>query len=402
MINIVDKTNCCGCWACENACPKKCITMTEDCEGFLYPKVELDNCINCKLCEKVCPIINRKPEKKTQQKAFLLQHKDEQILQESASGGAFTAIASYVISKGGVVFGAAYDTDFQVVHKYVKRVEELKAFRNSKYVQSYMGNVYQEAKDFLLQGRMVCFSGTPCQLEGLYSFLRKQYENLITVDVMCHSVTSPKIFKMYIQHQKINLKGNFDYVLFRDKRPYGYKYSSMSIYCNEKQIYKEGVETDVYLRSFFTNINVRPSCTKCHFKKQYHLTDFTIWDCFDVYRFNKELDNDKGVTRVLANTEKAFTILKAIEHDAKIVEILLEDAILGVDEMLTSVKPNSRRESFFKDSLNLPHKQLFQKYFPNSSRVYFEKYIRLALCKLGIYSQLKRFAKLFVKDLKRS
>jgi hypothetical protein len=176
----------------------------------------------------------------------------------------------------------------------------------------------------------------------------------------------------------------------------------MSIYRDGKQIYKEGVETDVYLRSFFTNINVRPSCTNCHFKKQYHLTDFTIWDCFDIYRFNKELDNDKGVTRILAHTEKAVTLLKAIEHEVKIVEIAVEDAVLGVDEMLNSVKANTQREAFFKDSVNLSTEQLVQKYFPNSIRAIFEKNIRLTLCRFGIYTQIKRFAKLFIKDIKRS
>lgn len=192
MIEIKDKKDCCGCWACENACPKHCISMVEDEEGFRYPQVDKDTCIDCHLCEKVCPVINAKADVVKIQKAFLLQHKDEKVLQESASGGAFTAIASYVLKRGGVVFGAAYDKDFQVTHQYVETYEDLKIFRNSKYVQSLMDNAYLQAKEFLKQGRMVCFSGTPCQLEGLLNYLRKPYENLVTVDVMCHSITSPK------------------------------------------------------------------------------------------------------------------------------------------------------------------------------------------------------------------
>ena len=152
MIEIKDKQDCCGCWACENACSKHCISMVEDKEGFRYPQVDMDSCIDCHLCEKVCPVINAKADVAKEQKAFLLQHKDEKVLHESASGGAFTAIASYVIERRGVVFGAAYDREFQVTHQYVETYEDLKIFRNSKYVQSLMGNAYQQAKDFLKQG----------------------------------------------------------------------------------------------------------------------------------------------------------------------------------------------------------------------------------------------------------
>ena len=237
MIEIKDKKDCCGCWACENICPKSCISMVEDEEGFRYPQVDKDVCIDCHLCEKVCPVTNAKPDVEHEgQKAFLLQHRDEKILHESASGGAFTAIATYVIERGGVAFGAAYDKDLQVTHQYAECVDDLWKFRNSKYVQSYVGKAYQEAKEFLKQGRMVCFSGTPCQLEGLLNYLRKPYENLVTVDVMCHSITSPKIFRMYVEMQKEKYGDDIENIMFRDKQPYGYKYSSMSVYREGKQI----------------------------------------------------------------------------------------------------------------------------------------------------------------------
>ena len=148
MIEITDKKDCCGCWACENVCPKSCISMVEDEEGFRYPQVDKDVCIDCHLCEKVCPVANAKADEKHRQRAFLLQHRNEKVLHESASGGAFTAIASYVIERDGVAFGAAYDKDFQVTHQYAENVDELRKFRNSKYVQSYVGKAYQEAKEF--------------------------------------------------------------------------------------------------------------------------------------------------------------------------------------------------------------------------------------------------------------
>ena len=403
MIKIKDKKDCCGCWACENVCPKACIMMTEDEEGFRYPHVDKDTCIDCHLCEKVCPVINAKADEPKEQKAFLLQHKDEKVLQESASGGAFTAFASYVIERGGMVFGAAYDKDFQVIHQYVEKYEDLRIFRNSKYVQSMVGDAYQRAKAFLKQGRMVCFSGTPCQLEGLLNYLRKPYDNLVTVDVMCHSITSPKIFRMYVEMQKEKYGDDIENIMFRDKQPYGYKYSSMSVYRRGKQVYKEGVETDVYLRSFFCDVNVRPSCFDCKFKKQHHLTDFTIWDCFDVRKFSKEFDNDKGVTRILANTDKAMTILNNINDRARIFEIPVGEAVSGVKEMLHSVKMNSRRGAFFKECAGqFGGGKILQKYFPVSARAILEKNIRVALCRLGIYTLIKRFAKSIIKDLKRS
>lgn len=348
MIEIKDKKDCCGCWACKTVCPVQCITLPEDEEGFRYPKVDEDKCINCHLCEKVCPIIHAETDKPNdKQRAFLLQHRDKRVLQESASGGAFTAIASYVIKKGGVVFGAAYTDKFVVAHQFVDRIEDLWKFRNSKYVQSEMRDAYAECKDFLKQGRMVCFSGVPCQLEGLLRYLRKPYDNLITVDVLCHSITSPKIFRMYVADKERKFGSDINNIMFRDKTPYGYKYSQMSVYKNGKQVYREGVDTDVYLRSFFSDVNVRPSCYDCKFKKQHHLTDFSIWDCFDVYKFSKAFDNDKGVTRLLVNTDKALSIMDEMKTDAAIMEIPVDAAVDGVKEMFHSVNMSPRRQSFF-------------------------------------------------------
>lgn len=403
MIEIKNKKDCCGCWACKNVCPVQCITMPEDEEGFRYPTVDKDKCINCHLCEKVCPIINAVPDKPNDgQRAFLLQHKDGKVLHESASGGAFTAIASYVIRNGGVVFGAAYTDNFVVVHQYVERIEDLWKFRNSKYVQSEMRNAYAECKEFLKQGRMVCFSGVPCQLEGLLRYLRKQYDNLITVDVLCHSITSPKIFRMYVAEQEERNGNDISNIMFRDKTPYGYKYSQMSIYKEGKQVYCEGVDTDVYLRSFFSDVNVRPSCYDCKFKKQHHLMDFTIWDCFDVYRFSKTLDNDKGVTRLLANTDEAMAIINGIKADATIMEIPVNAAIEGVHEMFRSVQMSRRRHTFFNAvSTGIGGGNTLQSFFPITRRTIAEKYFRIITCKLGIYSIMKRFAKATIKNIKR-
>lgn len=216
MINIVNKVDCCGCEACYNACLNESIRMKSDEEGFLYPQVNQDTCVNCGLCEKVCPISNCETKKNENQVAYLLQYKDDEVCQESTSGGAFTGIASYVIERGGIVFGVEMTEEYKVRHTSVETIEELKRFRNSKYVQSRVGYAFRQVKNELKKGRMVCFSGTPCQIEGLRHFLGKDYQNLILVDVVCRAVPSPGVWEKYIQYE-VEQKGKLSSIRFRDK-----------------------------------------------------------------------------------------------------------------------------------------------------------------------------------------
>ena len=393
MITIKDKRNCCGCSACASVCPKHCIVMCEDNEGFLYPVVNTSICIECELCEKVCPVIHVQPDVEKEQRAYLVQHKNVQVLRESTSGGAFTAIAKWVLDREGIVCGAGFSTDFEVVHQWADCYEDLKKFRNSKYVQSRIGNTYKEAKQLLMEGKYVLFSGTPCQLEGLFSFLRRPYENLVTVDVVCHACPSPLVYRKYLEVQKKKMRSEFSNILFRDKY-YGYKYSTMSIIGHDASIeYHEGIDTDIMMRAFFANMSVRPSCYQCAFKKRYRNTDFTIWDCFDVDKFSKKLDNDKGVTRILTHSDLADVILKESASQLEIVEIDPDKAVEGVKEMFHSVSVNPRREAFFKDLNQWDVEVCFHKYFPITLRHRFEKYIRLWSVRLGLYKQMKKIFK---------
>ena len=393
MITIKDKCSCCGCSACASVCPKHCITMCEDDEGFLYPAADENTCIECGLCEVVCPVIHVQPDVEKEQRAYLVQHKNEQVLRESTSGGAFTAIARWVLDRGGVVCGAGFSTDFEVVHQWANCYEDLRMFRNSKYVQSRIGNTYKETKQFLMEGKCVLFSGTPCQLEGLFSFLRKPYENLVTVDVVCHACPSPLVYRKYLEAQKKKIGSEFTNILFRDKY-YGYKYSTMSIIgCNDSIEYHEGIDTDIMMRAFFANMSVRPSCYQCAFKKRYRNTDFTIWDCFDVDKFSKELDNDKGVTRILAHSDLANIILKESSSQLKVLEINSNKAVEGVKEMFHSVSMNPKREAFFVDLNLLDAEVCFHKYFPVTLRHRLEKQARLWTARLGLYKYIKKIFK---------
>lgn len=391
MIEITEKKNCCGCTACAAVCPKECISMREDAEGFLYPAVNKTTCINCGACEKVCPILHVKQERKFEQEAYIVQNKDQKVLRESTAGGAFTAIAKYALRHGGVVFGVELSNQLVAHHIYVETEKDLARFRNSKYVQSDVGgDTFRQVKSFLNQGRLVCFSGTPCQIEGLKSYLKRDYENLITVDVVCRAVPSPLIFRKYVEYQEQKLADHIQTVRFRDKH-YGYKYSTMNVITDKnKGNYHQGVESDPWLRAFFSNICDRPSCHACHFRKQHRVSDFTIWDCFHAGRFSKKLDNDKGATRILVHSEKGKRIFDAIKEDFSYIQTEPEAIVAGAKEMKESVAANPRREDFFMDANRMDGVQLFQKYFPNTWRVKAEHTVRLICYRLRIYSAAKK------------
>ena len=387
MIEITDKTQCCGCNACAAICPKQCITMIRDEEGFLYPAVNKDECVDCNACIYACPILHPVEEIPTEQIGYLVQHKDETIRMESSSGGAFSAISCSVIEQGGVVFGAAYDKNFQVIHKYAETQEEIQLFRNSKYVQSTLQNCFHEVKAFLEAERLVCFSGTPCQIEGLVRYLKKTYKNLLLVDIVCHAVGSPMIWEKYLEYQNVIERG-IDSIRFRDKY-YGYKYSTMTLIRDGKKIYHAGAQKDPMLRAFFSDICDRPACYQCAFKKRYRISDITLWDCFSVYDFDKKMDDDKGTTRVLCHSEKGANAINAALKITNYRKISPDRLVKGSKEMFSAVKMNPKRECFFSDALNMTGRELFETYFPITFTVKLKTQIRTLLVKTGMY----RFAK---------
>lgn len=404
MITIKDPKDCCGCWACENVCTQRCISMNEDREGFLYPVIDKNDCIDCGLCEKVCPVMNVEHEKYFEQNAYLVQHKDEMVLRESTSGGVFTALGEWIISKGGVVFGAAFTDGFVVRHVMVDNVEGLSIFRNSKYVQSQIGDSYLKCRELLQdEDRLVLFSGTPCQVEGLLQFIRKPYPNLFLVDVVCRAVPSPLLLKKYIDFRQSISCSKINNIKFRDKY-YGYQYSSFTFnHDNPQEDYHRGVESDPYLRAFFSNTSVRPSCYSCKFKKRYRVSDLTIWDCFqpDKFGINEfEYDFSYGVTRVLVHTGKGLDALNNIKKYAVIKQINVEKAVEGVREMVECIPMNARRADFFRELDSIGFERAINNFFPVTIRVKVERLIRVSFFKLGIYYAAKKIFKMFYKNTK--
>lgn len=256
MINISDKTKCCGCTACANICPKDCITMKADDEGFLYPVVDENNCVKCGLCEKACPVIHKAERMSCNNEVYAIQLKDEATLKECASGGFYTALCKLAVEQGGIVWGAVYDKDFHVIHGSAETDEECKAFRGSKYVQSNLGMTYRNVKEMLETNKLVCFSGTPCQIEGLKKYLKNDYENLITVDLVCAGVPSPKLWDEYIDMQQKKFESPLRYVNFRYKT-YGYQCSTMRLEFENRRVYSKSGRIDPMMHFFVNGIGVR-------------------------------------------------------------------------------------------------------------------------------------------------
>ncbi len=382
---------CCGCSSCYNACPKNAINMETGNDGFVFPKIDEKLCVNCGICAKKCPSINKKVEMKNDQYAFLIQSKNEEVLKQSTSGGAFTAIAEKVIEAGGVVFGAAFNENFEVIHKFVENKDELKIFRNSKYVQSRIGDSYKKVKELLNSGKLVYFSGTPCQIEGLHAFLGRDYDNLILQDIVCHSVPSPKIWEMYKEYVTNGKQNEINYVAFRDKQKYGYQYSQMRVDYSAK-VKQNGIDSDKYLRPFFNDLSIRNSCYECKFKKRYRVSDITLWDCFDAYKFDKSFDDNRGVTRALVHTKKGLDLISKIEN-CKVHEIKADDAIYRVNELIRSTTYNHKREEFFKDANELEPRKFFRKWAPDTLKVKFERFVRHTTEKLGLYRPIKKLVR---------
>lgn len=347
MIQIDDKTKCCGCTACESICPKKCIQMKTDEEGFKYPSIDLSKCIGCNMCKKVCPIINHK-EISGELEAVAVQHKDSDTLYHSAAGGAFSAIGAITIQHGGIVFGAAYDDNMVVRHSSAETIEELVKFRSSKYVQSDIGDTFSKVENELKSGREVCFSGTPCQVAGLKGFLRKEYENLITVDLVCKGVASPLVLEKYVEDKTQEYGSRIVGMNFK-RKTYGYHSSTMSIDFQNGQSYSCGGITDPMMRCFRANICLRPSCAECSFKGDHRVSDLTIFDCWHYEKLANKKDNDKGHTAVLIHSlkgniriYKCGDLLDIDKIDSQ--EAIAHDGIMVKDR----AKNHDKRREFFE------------------------------------------------------
>lgn len=304
MIKLAAKSFCCGCSACAQVCPVSCITMKADSQGFLYPIVDNAVCIKCHLCENTCPALN-KTEPCRPLETFVSWNNHIETRLNSSSGGIFSLLAEVVLKKGGVVFGARFDKDWNVTHDFIETIEDIALFRGSKYVQSDLNDCYLKVKDFLRQGRKVLFSGTPCQIQGLNRFLRIISDNLLLVDVACHGVPSSLVWQSYLKYITVD-RNKIKAISFRDKST-GWKEYSIHVINNEQE-YKEEFFNDLYMRGFLSNLFLRPSCYNCMAKQGRSGSDITIADGWGIQNIYPELDDDKGTSLVLLNTQKGLSL----------------------------------------------------------------------------------------------
>lgn len=391
MIEVEDKEKCCGCTACASACPVGCIAMKADSEGFLYPRIDAEACIGCNRCERVCPIVNPVIEAAQSQVGYVVQANSTDVLSESTSGGAFSIIAQSVLDKGGVVFGVGFDKDGFPCHKCAHNEQEVAEFRGSKYVQSDLTDIFLQVKEALEGYVPVLFSGTPCQVEGLLSFLDSRPDHLICIDVVCHAVPSPLVWRRYLEYV-----GRSGFARFRDKTPYGYQYSQMSFSdVGDNRFLSEGVESNPFLKSFFRHLSIRPSCFVCAFRKRYRRSDFTLWDCWDADMYSPALNPDVGATKVLCHSDKAREIAREVFPTASVVCEADPDILVASEkEMTESPERPEGRDAFFRDCAEAGDPvALFEKWFPVTGKTVVERTVRRTLSRLGLLGKLKNFVK---------
>lgn len=361
MIQIKDKADCCGCTACASLCPKDAITMEPDTLGFKYPKVDLDKCIDCGLCEKVCAFNENydKSQNLKEPEIYAARHKDMHEIETSRSGAAFIAISDYILENGGIVYGVGYKDHFRVVHKRATTKEERNEFKGSKYVQSDLDGIFRQVKEDLKQGNIVLFSGTPCQTAGLNSYIGKKLrENLVLVDIVCHGVPSPYIWRDYLTYLERRYKSKIMTVNFRDKSRIGWSGHIESYVFNNGQ----QIELCTFKDLFFKHIMNRNSCGKCYFSNYIRPSDFTIGDYWGWEKIsdNFNIDN-KGCSLLFLNTNKAKSIFT---HISKYLHTISSKPNLCVQPNLQHPSNvNIKSDLFIKDYSKYGFKYVLYKYY---------------------------------------
>jgi len=349
MMNIIEKTQCTGCTACAMLCPCECIQMIKDDEGFLYPEVDATKCIQCGICREKCPVLRK--EKRISCKetyAYAAWAKNDVIRAKSSSGGVFSLIASWIFQHKGIVVGAGVDKDFSVKHMSVECEEDLDKLRGSKYMQSVLGQSYGMVKENLKLGKWVLFSGTPCQIAGLYQYLGCNYERLITQDIVCHGVPSPDIWEEYLLYQKEkNKRSEIIGIDFRDKRT-GWKGYSITIEFDDNVEYSSIASKDLMMKAFLKDLCLRPSCYRCEFKQHVKQSDITLADFWGIENVVPDWDDDKGVSLVMINSEKGKWIFSEIKEQVVCSEVDRGEALKYNPSAIRSSKKPENREKFIR------------------------------------------------------
>lgn len=364
MKNITDKDKCCGCMACVNICPKGAINIKVNDEGFSYPDIDEEKCIECGLCKNTCPV-NKYISNNKKPKAYAAYSLDNKIRLSSSSGGIFASLAMYILSLSGSVYGVSI-IENEAKHIKITNINDLKQIMGSKYVQSDIQNTYKQVKQDILDEKHVLFSGTPCQIAGLYSYLSNfkalNMNFLYTVEVVCHGVPSPKVFKKYILEKEDKYGSNVQNINFRDKTR-GWVNYNINIQFKNKKTYTKKFQEDIYMRTFLKDIALRRSCYDCNFNGVTRVSDITLGDYWGVQYKYKHLADNKGISLVLVNSNQGEKILDNIKSKIYIEPTDLDYAIQNNPCIIKSVSLNENRENFFNDLDSMNLEVLQEKYF---------------------------------------
>lgn len=389
-ISSLNYNNCVSCRSCEQICPHNSISFHENEEGFLYPIVGKE-CIDCGLCTNHCPVISPRELNWITPKRYAVILKDKAILNKSSSGGLFGGIAKYILDNGGFAFGAAYDEDMTVRNIMITNKSELEKIQGSKYVVSDTKNTYNQVKDLLNTGKKVLYGATPCQIAGLRAYLEKDYENLYTMDLICHGVPSAKIFKKYLYWLEEKYKGKIIYYGFRDKDVSGWS-------CGGKALVKTKTKTktlegacDPYYATFLRCETYRESCYTCRFAYQKNrIGDITMGDFWGTDKSYYEIPSKDGISICSVNTEQGQKLFTDVRKYFDVFYIPKDENLtVNIAYNHPSIRPSVRNTIY--DGID------------GSAKIYFRKFLRtsylLFVSKKVFFKLIPRPVKNFVKWL---
>lgn len=359
------KKDCCGCTACKSICPVQSINMIADEEGFLYPDINHEQCIGCGLCKRICAFQNENftDDSCTLPEVYAAKHKDNEVRKKSSSGGAFTAISDHILIKNGVVYGAAYDESFRVVHKRAQTTKERDELRGSKYVQSDLNNVFIDIKEDLTNDRIVLFTGTGCQAAGLISYLKNanvDTKKLITVDLICHGVPSPNIFQDYICYLERKNRSKIKQYLFRSKVN-GWGHTEEAVFENGRNDYTSKL-SQAHKELFYSDLCLRPSCHNCKYAYFTRPADITIADYWGVEKYFPKFYDTLGVSAILINTNKGKEVFLESADCMEYIKSNINDCASRQNNLHSPTPMNPQRAEFWSDYLHHGFNYIIKKY----------------------------------------
>lgn len=360
MPELANRLECTGCTACASVCPNQCIRMAEDTEGFQYPAIDSSRCVECLLCVQSCPICSPLSVPVQENMAYAAYTKNDNIRKDSSSGGIFSEIALVILNQGGVVFGAAYNDQYDVYHVCIETADQLYKLRGAKYAQSSLQGVYSKVKEYLKQKRRVLFSGTPCQIAGLKTFLKSKDELLFCIDFVCHGVPSPKVWKAYIKYRSLlDNNGKLPISINMRSKKSGwsfYKYSNV-FYYNQKE-WSSLSSQSLYMKIFVGDYINRLSCSNCQMKGYDRVSDITLGDFWGIWDIEPDMDDDKGTSLMIVHSCNAKKMLECLSDKIVLKQVTLEQTSKQNQSMLKSSTLQKNRERVIEACLKGEFKKI--------------------------------------------